>query len=151
MSLQQQVISTVSQFNPFHIAASAIAQQVFAMAWFGCLVNHLDSYWTAADKGVRRFEHVVFHYPPIVGAAASFLSSVLRSLLITLLVTLFKVDTLVDYQVAALLVVVFGLVRIHRHFSCQRPIQLFVTETGFELAASMIATLVLYYMQLYKI
>ncbi|EPY31443.1 hypothetical protein STCU_02301 [Strigomonas culicis] len=146
----EQLTDMMGEFNLFHIVASAVAQQVFAMAWFGIIVNHLDQYWTAADKGVRRFEHVVHYYPAVMVAAGNFLCCILRSAAVLVVANLLNAKTLEDYERVALVVVGLGLVRVHRHFACQRPVQLLITETGFELLAALLSSFVLYGMQLYQ-
>lgn len=144
------ILNAVYQVNPIYIVASAAAQQVLAMAWFDCIVRQIDRYYVAADKGVRRVEHAIQRYPGAAVSAATFACSLLRATIILTVVSLCKCTTLTEYQSAAMVAVVLGMTRVHRTFSCHRPIQLFVTEAGYEMAAAMTAAVVSFYMNKYQ-
>ncbi|KPA86590.1 putative mitochondrial hypothetical protein [Leptomonas pyrrhocoris] len=144
------IMAIVYGINPLYVVASAVAQQVLAMAWYGCIVRHIDRYYLAADKGVRRFEHVVQRYSGFMVSATNFLCSVLRTIILLALVSVFHFQTLTEYQTAAMVTVALGMPRVSRLFSCQRPIQLFITETGYEVAAAMTAAVISYSMKAYK-
>jgi hypothetical protein len=144
------IMSIVYSINPLYVLASAVAQQVLAMAWYGCIVRHIDRYYIAADKGVRRFEHAIQRYSGFTVSATNFLCSVLRTIVVLAVVSIFHFTTLCEYQTAAMVAVVVGMPRVSRLFSCQRPIQLFITETGYEVAAAMTAAVISYYMMVYK-
>ncbi|KAG5467615.1 hypothetical protein CUR178_01260 [Leishmania enriettii] len=141
------LIKAVCTIDPVYMVASAVAQQILAMAWFDCIVRQIDRYYVAADKGVRRVEHAITRYPGIVISATTFMCALLRSGIVLTLVTMGKCSTLYQYQSAAMVAVVIGMMRVHRTFSCHRPIQIFVTETGYEMAAAMTAAVVCYYMK----
>lgn len=141
------VYSVVSAMSPCYIGVSAVVQQLFAMAWFGCIVYYLDRYYLAADKGVRRFEYAIQHYPSALVALTSLLSAAVRSMLVTAVATAFDAKTMMDYEAVAVIVAAVGMMGLHRHFACQRPVQLLLTEGGFEMAAAMLAALVAYGMQ----
>ncbi|KAG5491381.1 hypothetical protein JIQ42_01282 [Leishmania sp. Namibia] len=144
------LIKAVCTINPVYMVASAVAQQMLAMAWFDCIVRQIDRYYVAADKGVRRVEHAITRYPGIVISAITFICGLLRSGIVLTLVSMGKCSTLYQYQSAAMVAVVIGMMRVHRTFSCHRPIQIFVTETGYEMAAAMTAAVVCYYMKKYN-
>ena len=137
--------------NPLYVLASAVAQQVLAMAWYDCIVRHIDRYYVAADKGVRRVEHAIQHYSGFAVSATNFLCSVLRTVAVLAIVGAFHFSTLSEYQTAAMVAVLLGMPRVSRIFSCQRPIQLFVTETGYEVTAAMTAAAISYYMKAYNV
>ncbi|KPI90732.1 hypothetical protein ABL78_0168 [Leptomonas seymouri] len=144
------IVATVNGINPLYVVASAAAQQVLAMAWYGCIVSHIDRYYVAADKGVRRFEHVVQRYSGFMMSAINFVCAALRAAIILALVNVFHFRTLSEYQTAAMVTVLLGMPRVCRLFSCQRPIQLFITETGYEVVAAVTAAVISYYMKVYN-
>lgn len=144
------IMDVVYGINPLYVVSSAVAQQVLAMAWYGCIVRHIDRYYVAADKGVRRFDHAIQRYSGFAVSAANFVCSVLRTIVLLALVSVFHYSTLSEYQTAAMVTVAIGMTRVSRTFSCQRPIQLFVTETGYEVAAAMTAAVISYYMKVYN-
>ncbi|KAK7200906.1 hypothetical protein NESM_000149500 [Novymonas esmeraldas] len=144
------IMNVVQEINPIYVVASAAAQQMLAMVWFDCIVRQIDNYYVAADKGVRRVEHAIQRYPAAMISAATFACSVLRTVLVLALVSVFHCSTLSQYQSAAMIAVLIGMTRIHRTFSCHRPIQIFVTETGYEMAAAMTAAVVSFYMKKYN-
>ncbi|KAG5467057.1 hypothetical protein LSCM1_01238 [Leishmania martiniquensis] len=144
------IIKAVYTIDPIYMVASAVAQQMLAVAWFDCIVRQIDRYYVAADKGVRRVEHAITRYPGQVISGATFLCALLRSVVVLTLVSICKCSTLYQYQSAAMIAVMIGMMRVHRTFSCHRPIQIFVTETGYEMAAAMTAAVVCYYMKMYN-
>ncbi|GET92999.1 hypothetical protein, conserved [Leishmania tarentolae] len=146
----EPIMNAVHSIDPIYLLASAVAQQVLAMAWFDGIVGQIDRYYLAADKGVRRVEHAITRYPGIMVSAATFACCLLRSLVVLVIVGMCNCLTLYQYQSAAMVAVLIGMMRVHRTFSCHRPIQLFVTETGYEMAAAMTAAVVCYYMKKYN-
>ncbi|CAJ1012406.1 hypothetical protein Q4I28_007719 [Leishmania naiffi] len=144
------ILNYMYEIDPIHLVTSAVAQQMLAMVWFDCIVRQIDRYYVAADKGVRRVEHAITRYPGIMVSAATFACSCLRSLIVLTLVHMCDCSTLYQYQSAAMVAVVIGTMRVHRTFSCHRPIQIFVTETGYEMAAAMTTAVVCYYMKKYN-
>lgn len=143
------ILNSVYAVDPIYVLMSAVAQQMLAMAWFDCIVGQIDRYYLAADKGVRRVEHAITRYPGVMISATTFACSLLRSLVVLTMVSMCNCSTLYQYQSAAMVAVMIGMMRVHRTFSCHRPLQLFVTETGYEMAAAMTAAVVCYYMKKY--
>ncbi|KAG5492893.1 hypothetical protein JKF63_01473 [Porcisia hertigi] len=146
----EALINAILGLNPVYVVASAIAQQMVAMIWFDCIVRQIDRYYVAADKGVRRVEHAIKRYPGAIVSAATLACSLLRSIILLTVVSMLHCSTFYQYQSAAMVAVVVGMTRVHRTFSCQRPIQIFVTETGYEMVAAMTAAVVCYCMKKYN-
>lgn len=139
--------SIVKDINPYYIAGGAVAQYVFGMVWFSLLVGHIHRYYYAADKGVRRPEHAVQRYPKCVVALVTLLCAAARSVVVLTLVATFKAKTIEDYQRAAGATALITSVGVFKYFADQRPLQLIVTECGYEVVASMIAAVVPFYMK----
>lgn len=135
------------QVDPTEVAIMTVSQFLFGLAWFHVIVHHFETYYLAADKGVRRVEHVVHRYPTAAVYAVDLLSSVVRSVVLLTLLTLTSSITLVDYQYVAIAVAIASLITTSRHFAYQRPFPLFVSQWCYEMAASMTAALVCFYVR----
>ncbi|CCW68966.1 unnamed protein product [Phytomonas sp. Hart1] len=146
----QSIESIVAKLNPFYIVVTAIAQQLFTIIWFGWIIHHIEHYYYAADKGVRRSEHVIQRYSAIIVTGATFISCLARSAVVLALVSTFKASTLQDYQVIALAVTFISMISMHRDISRQRPFQLLATQCVYEATATMLAAVGCYYLQQYK-
>lgn len=145
------IISTVLGFDALQVGIMSFSQLAISCIWFHIIVHHFESYYLAADKGVRRVEHVIHRYPQIAVGAINFLCCVLRSCFVLGLLAYFKAEDLVDYQHVALVAAGISLITSHRHFAYQRPVQIFISMWGFELIASMVAAVVCFYLKAYNI
>lgn len=145
------ITSTLLGFDALQVVIMSFSQVVVSAFWFHIIVHHFESYYLAADKGVRRVEHVIHRYPQIMVWVINFLCCVLRSGFVMGLLAYFNAENLVDYQHVALIAAFMSLVTSHRHFAYQRPVQIFVSMWGFELIASMVAAVVCFYLRANKI
>lgn len=139
-----KLLCELKGIDPCHVITSAIAQCVWAALWFEFLMRHVYHYYIAADKGVRKVQHIINYYPSWLNTIITFLCMSLRSVIILLLVKVFNGKTFFDYQCAAMCTALAGMLCIHRYFACQRPIQIFIIEQTCEIAVSMIAAAVCY-------
>ncbi|CCW64377.1 unnamed protein product [Phytomonas sp. EM1] len=146
----QAIASTVAKLNPFYMVVSAIVQQMFAIIWFGWIINHIEHYYYAADKGVRRSEHAIQRYSALLVSGATFLCCLARSAVVLMLVSTYKASTLQDYQVIAFAVVLFSMISMHRDLARQRPIQLLLTQCVYEAASTMLTAVCCYYLRQYS-
>lgn len=132
------------EINPVYIILSVIAQHAFAMLWFGCIVNYIDRYYMAADKGVRRIEHAIQRYSQLTVTLACLVCATIRAVVYMTVINTYKGSTMMDYECAAIVTAIISMIPKQRHFACQRPIQLLITEDGFEIGAPMIVAMVCY-------
>lgn len=139
--------SFVVSLHSGHIVVATILEFIFSFFWFYGVVHHFDTYYLAADKGVRRAQHALHRYPVIVVHATNLMCCALRALSVAFVAYLIQAKTLLDFQVAAVLVTLGSFLTIHRHFAYHRPIQLFVTMWGFELATSMIVAVFFFFLK----
>nr|CCC92962.1 unnamed protein product [Trypanosoma congolense IL3000] len=144
MSLKVTLLRFVAEVNPWIVLLAAAAQILLAAVWYKFIVNATVSYYLAADKGVRRVEHILNRYPPALYWIITFVAAALRILSIATVVIACKGDSLPDYQLAALLVVGISCVNQHLSFHHQRPLPLLLADFGYELAAALLASAVYY-------
>lgn len=133
--------------HPGHIVVLTLLEFIFSFFWFYGVVHHFDTYYLAADKGVRRAQHALRRYPGIVVHATNLICCALRALSVVFLAYLIQAKTLLDFQFAAVLVTLGSFLTVHRHIAYHRPIQLFVSTWGFELAASMIVAVCFFHLK----
>lgn len=145
--MQHAISAALREVNPTYVVVSAVTQVILAVVWYGCIVKHLNDYYYAADKGVRRPEHAIRHYHQGVVVFMTFASALLRAVTVTVTVAIFKGTTVADYQCAAFTVAILFMGSMHRYFGQQRPIQLIVTNAGYEVCAAMLAAMSCYGMK----
>ncbi|KEG13006.1 hypothetical protein DQ04_01271060 [Trypanosoma grayi] len=133
--------------NPWVIIASAIIQQVFALIWFRFIVKTVADYYLAADKGVRRVEHMVHRYSTTVCSVATLAAGIARSIAILAIVSIFQGSALTDYQQAGMVVAALACINQHQFFWSQRPMPLLLTDGGYEVAAALLASVSCFLMQ----
>lgn len=127
------------------VGVMTIAQVIFSVAWFKIVVRDMESYYLAADKGVRRVEHAIHRYPCWLLFLIDAASCAIRSTVLLFLFHACNSVTVVDYEKVALMTGAVSAISFHRHFAYQRPIQLFVSHWGFELCSAMVAALVCFF------
>lgn len=142
-------LSFLSSLHGIHVTILATLEFLFSFLWFNFFVHHFDTYYLAADKGVRRAHHVLRRYPDVVVHTSNLICCALRALCILFVAHLCNACTLLEFQYAAVFVTIASLLSAHRHFAYQRPPQLFVSMWGFELAASMIVGVTAFYLKEY--
>ncbi|RNF26310.1 uncharacterized protein Tco025E_01477 [Trypanosoma conorhini] len=151
MSLCASICATVMGMDPWALFATALVQQLFAMVWFGLIVKTIADYYLAADKGVRRVEHIVHRYSPALCTFATFLAGVVRAVAVYTVFTLCNGKGLCDYQQAGVVVAVLACINQHQFFSCQRPLPLLLTDCGYELAAALLASVSFFGLQKFNV
>lgn len=122
-------------------------QFTFSFLWFNVLVHHFDTYYLAADKGVRSAHHALRRYPEVLVHITNIVCCMLRALAVLFVAHLSNATTVLDFQYAAVFVSLASMLAAHRHFAYQRPVQLFVSIWGFEVAASMIVAAGSFYLK----
>ncbi|KAH9601764.1 hypothetical protein LSM04_007187 [Trypanosoma melophagium] len=138
MSVNTSLWTALQSVNPWAVLACAIIQEVFAFLWFGCILKTVEDYYLAADKGVRRVEHIVHRYSFFFCNLTTIASGILRAVSIHAMVSVCGGNTLNDYQQAAVVVALFSCINQHQFFWCQRPLPLLLTNCGFEAAAAVL-------------
>lgn len=142
----KDICALVLAVNPVHLVVLSVAQILLSVLWFKLIVYHFETYYLAADKGVRRVEHALHRYHTLVVLAIDLLSTIIRSLVVIFVLDFCSAQSLQDYQYAAIIASIFSFVSVHRHFAYQRPFQLFVSSWGFEIVASMMVAVMLFFL-----
>lgn len=127
-----------------HIAIAALAQVAWASLWYSYICSSLRGYYLAADKGVKRLEHVPRRFDSWVCTVATFAAAVVRAFAIVAFVNLLRLTTLSEYVQAATLVTMVVLIATHHAFWAQRPLCLLVINALYEAKAAIFAAVVLH-------
>ncbi|KAG8347220.1 hypothetical protein ERJ75_001741700 [Trypanosoma vivax] len=149
MTYYGTLLQTVKGISPVAIVGAALVQLVFAIIWFNFIVKNVANYYLAADKGVRRVEHILHRYSTLFCTLATFVCGVARALVIVTGVAVMKGSTLEDYHVAALLLTAVTCINQHHSFWCQRPLPLLLTDLGYEVTAALLASVSYYVLSFY--
>ncbi|CBH14488.1 uncharacterized protein TEOVI_000404300 [Trypanosoma equiperdum] len=144
MSLQTTLIQSIKEVNPCIVLFASVVQVAFAALWYKLIVKTIVDYHLAADKGVRRVEHILQRYPPYVHWIVTLLSACFRIVFIATIVGICKGNSLHDYQNAALLVAGISCVSQHLSIQHQRPLPLLAADVGYEVIAALLASLTYY-------
>ncbi|EAN84217.1 hypothetical protein C3747_1g326 [Trypanosoma cruzi] len=140
MTLSALICEAIMRMDPWTILLAALVQQLFSMVWFGLIVKTVADYYLAADKGVRRVEHIVYRYSPVFCCITTFAAGAARAVAVHTIITVCNGKGLCDYQTAGVVVALLTCINQHQFFSCQRPLPLLLTECGYEFAAALLAS-----------
>ena len=127
-----------------HIAIAALAQVAWAYLWYSYICSSLRAYYLAADKGVKRLEHVPRRFDSWFCTAITFAAAIVRGLAIVAFVNLLGLSTLSEYIQAATMVTMVVLVATHHAFWAQRPLCLLVINALYEAKAAVFGAIVLH-------
>ncbi|ORC91979.1 uncharacterized protein TM35_000041930 [Trypanosoma theileri] len=149
MSVNALLWTALQSVNPWAVLACAIIQEVFAFLWFGCILKNVGDYYLAADKGVRRVEHIVHRYSFLFCNSTTIAAGILRAVSVQVMVTVCGGHTFNDYQQAAVVIALLSCINLHDSFWSQRPLPLLLTNCGYEAAAAVLAAVSYFGMQKY--
>lgn len=127
-----------------HILISAVAQHFLGWLWYHGIFFSIFSYYSAADKGVKRAEHIKVRFSETVCLLGTLLAGVGRSLAIYAMAKNLALTTCWQYQEAAVMVAVAVCLAYHHGFWAQRPLPLLLINGGYELASSLLGAVVLH-------
>lgn len=127
-----------------HVAIAAVAQVLLSWIWFEVLFVSFYAYYSAADKGLRRTEHIRKIYPAVLSTLATFGASVVRALAIFAIVKNAGLSTRQEYLEAANMVTAVVTLSLHRALWSQRPGWLIFINGGYELVAGLVGATVLH-------
>lgn len=118
---------------------AALVQLVLAALWFGCIFRKIVDYHLAADKGVRRVEHMLHRYSPFFCTASTFIAGVARAVAVEVIVSAIHGKELSSYVQAGLMVASLACINHHHFLWCQRPMPLLLADCGHEVVAALLA------------
>ena len=129
------------------IAGAVVLQHFLGLFWYGLVFSSIWSYYLAADKGVKKIDHVVKRYGNVVCIMGSVVAAAVRAIAIYFIVTATELETLCGYQEAAMCVAAIMIAKYHCDFWCQRPFVMMIIDGAFECAAAVSAGTMMFYLQ----
>ena len=129
------------------IIVAALAQHLLGFLWYGSIFTSVYQYYSAADKGVKRVEHIIQRYGMSLCSIATVLSGVIRALVIVGIAKALDVSSICGLHEIALFVALIAFVNEHHSFWAQRPLGLILVNAGYELAAALVGATVLFYVR----